>query len=404
MARHISIADYAYPLPDERIARNPLAERDRSKLLVYRNGNISETVFGNLSAQLPEQALLVFNNTKVIYARLLFQTEANAQIEIFLLEPAGSITVEEAMHQNGKGEWICLVGNYKKFNQLFLEKQITFQDYTGFIRVHKPQRQGDAFIVRLEWDSDKSFAELLLAAGNIPLPPYLKREPEENDRHRYQTVYAEHEGSVAAPTAGLHFTKSLIDKLKSDGHATAELILHVGAGTFRPVKAEKMEMHEMHAEEIHVTRKTLEQLRQHAGNIIAVGTTSLRTLESIFWFGLQLKLFPAVGLHEIHIKQWEGFDQKVPADFTFAEALALIINRLDREGKEYISGKTQIMIAPGYVIRSARGLITNFHQPGSTLLLLVAAFAGDDWRRIYEYALLHDFRFLSYGDGSLLLR
>lgn len=405
MARNISISDYTYVLPDEKIAKFPLAQRDLSKLLIYQNADIKESIFKNINQYLPQNSTLVFNNTKVVCARLIFEREnATKPIEIFVLEPATNIPMEAAMLQKGKATWVCLVGNNRKFNTDFIEKRFTFEGNELFIKAYKPVIKGDSFEVSFEWNEDITFAEVLNFAGIIPLPPYLKRVPDENDKSRYQTVYAHHEGSVAAPTAGLHFTNEILSELKQSGHSIAELVLHVGAGTFKPVKAETMENHEMHSEEIAISKATLVHLIHHVNNIIAVGTTSLRTLESLFWFGLKLKLFPNEKLTKLDVKQWDAYDLEVPEGFRYADALNEIVAMMDRNNLQTLTGKTQVMIAPGYTIRAIKGIITNFHQPDSTLLLLIATVIGENWRKVYEYALENNFRFLSYGDSSLLLR
>ncbi len=405
MARSIAIADYTYTLPEEKIAKFPLEQRDQSKLLVYKNQHISESQFFNIENHLPENTTLVFNNTKVICARLLFERpNATKPIEIFVLEPASNIPMEQAMLQKGKATWTCLVGNNKKFNTDFIEKTFEFENQQLYLKAYKPVVKGDAFEVTLEWNEDLSFAEILHFAGYIPLPPYLKRVPSESDKNRYQTVYAQHEGSVAAPTAGLHFTPEILTQLQSKGHHLQEVILHVGAGTFKPVKAETMQDHEMHYEQLQVSQATIQHLYEHAGNCIAVGTTSLRTLESLFWYGLKIHLFPEQNHEEILVEQWDAYDLNVPIDFDYQKAMATILNYMNEKEIDKIHGKTQLMIAPGYTIRSIRGIITNFHQPDSTLLLLVATVIGENWRKIYDYALANDFRFLSYGDSSLLLR
>ncbi|TAJ52672.1 MAG: S-adenosylmethionine:tRNA ribosyltransferase-isomerase [Chitinophagaceae bacterium] len=403
--KELSIIDFTYELPDERIARYPLAERDQSKLLIYRNGQISETIYAELAAHIPANSLLVFNNTKVVEARLLFEKPNGGRIEIFCLEPHeqyGDITT--AMLQKGKVWWKCLVGGAKKWKEGALISQIEKYDSSEItLTARKIEQYADAYLIELSWDdADMSFAELLHAAGVIPLPPYLNRAAEESDQERYQTIYAKHDGSVAAPTAGLHFTNSLFAKLTQKNIRHSFVTLHVGAGTFKPVKSATMQDHEMHAEFIDVSAAFIEQLLQEtAGPVIAVGTTSLRTLESLYWLGVKTKLDPLISAEALTITQWEPYEL-AQYNFSAAEALTALLDWLQQNQADRLITKTQIIIAPGYTFRIIKGLITNFHQPQSTLLLLVAAITGDNWKKIYQYALDHQFRFLSYGDGSLL--
>lgn len=403
--KELSIIDFTYELPDERIARYPLAERDQSKLLIYRNGQISETIYAELAVHIPANSLLVFNNTKVVEARLLFEKPNGGRIEIFCLEPHeqyGDITT--AMLQKGKVWWKCLVGGAKKWKEGALISQIEKYDSSEItLTARKIEQYADAYLIELSWDdADMSFAELLHVAGVIPLPPYLNRAAEESDQERYQTIYAKHDGSVAAPTAGLHFTNSLFAKLTQKNIRHSFVTLHVGAGTFKPVKSATMQDHEMHAEFIDVSAAFIEQLLQEtAGPVIAVGTTSLRTLESLYWLGVKTKLDPLISAEALTITQWEPYEL-AQYNFSAAEALTALLDWLQQNQADRLITKTQIIIAPGYTFRIIKGLITNFHQPQSTLLLLVAAITGDNWKKIYRYALDHQFRFLSYGDGSLL--
>jgi len=402
MARNIKLEDYTYDLPNSKIAKSPLPDRSDSKLLVYERGLITDGCFKNIISYLPEKCTLVFNNTKVIFARLLFENPGTSSkpIEIFILEPTNGLTIEQSMLLKESSTWICMVGNLRHFSTEFLKKTFQLNQTTFHLIAHKPSVCGDAYQVRFEWDADISFADILNLVGIVPLPPYLKRMPDVSDKIRYQTVYAQQEGSVAAPTAGLHFTEDIIGKLQDFGIATEFVALHVGAGTFRPVKSTTMEDHEMHSEEIIVNKTTLVRLVQNAFQLIAVGTTSLRTLESLFWVGLKLRL----GISDTQVYQWDSYDLQVPSDFNYISALREIIGFLDSTQQDSFRTKTQLLIAPGYKIQSVKGLITNFHQPNSTLLLLVAAFVGSDWRKIYEHALANDYRFLSYGDGSILMR
>ncbi len=403
MARHISIADYTYTLPDHRIAQFPLADRAASKLLQYRDGRITDHVFRDLPAILPSTATLVFNTTKVVSARLLFPIEGkNKPVEIFVLEPADNITIEQAMARQGTAVWKCLVGNNKVFTGAYIRQDFMFRGAPGYVQVEKPVASGDAYLVRFTWSAHLAFSELLDAIGQIPLPPYMKRAPQESDSARYQTVYAREQGSVAAPTAGLHFTEEVLAALTQKGIRTEQVALHVGAGTFRPVKAATMEGHDMHAEEISVTRQTIEHLLEDTAHIVAIGTTSLRTLESLFWIGLKWHLHDDSHIPEVY--QWDAYDIQVPTGFSYADALRMLLERMHAHALSVLTTKTQLLIAPGYSIRSAKGLITNFHQPNSTLLLLVSTFIGDDWKLVYEHALRNDYRFLSYGDSSLLWR
>lgn len=401
MARDIKIQDYSYHLPTDKIASKPLAERSESKLLVYKDGMIKDHSFNSISSLLPSNSTLVFNNTKVVCARILFENNppSNKSVEIFVLEPAKGISVETAMQQKNKSTWNCLIGNNRYFTSESLVKSIRINDISYELKARRLGKHLDGFEVEFEWNGDISFAEILNLAGIIPLPPYLKRIPDENDKTRYQTVYAKQEGSVAAPTAGLHFTEAILDDIKKNNISTEFVLLHVGAGTFKSVKSESMKDHAMHSEEIVVTKTTLRGLINNHENLIAVGTTSLRTLESLFWIGLKL----SKNIHEIELFQWDAYDLEIPKEFTYKDALQTIINYLETNNQESIRTKTQLLIAPGYKIRSVKGLVTNFHQPNSTLLLLVAALVGHDWKKIYDHALNNNYRFLSYGDSSLLL-
>lgn len=401
MAREIKIEDYSYNLPEEKIAKAPLKQRSESKLLVYNKGLITDSGFKDIVQYLPPECTLVFNNTKVISARILFNNPLgkNKPIEIFILEPVNGLSIETAMLQKGRSKWICLIGNNRDFETTRLDKSFNVDNTAFTLTVHKPTKLSDGFEVEFEWNGAITFAEILNLAGIIPLPPYLKRIPDADDKTRYQTVYAKQEGSVAAPTAGLHFTNEILSELKNNNIATENVVLHVGAGTFKPVKAESMKDHTMHSEEIIVSKTTLINLIKNAENLIAVGTTSLRTLESLFWIGLKL----SKGINEKQVNQWDAYDLVIPDGFTYKNALEAILNELEQAHLESIHSKTQLLIAPGYKIRSVKGLITNFHQPNSTLLLLVAALVGNDWKRIYDHALNNNYRFLSYGDSSLLL-
>ncbi|GAB2966099.1 S-adenosylmethionine:tRNA ribosyltransferase-isomerase [Hymenobacter coalescens] len=400
--RLLSIQDYTYELPAERIAPAPLPDRDASRLLVYRQGQISDQGFRGLPAQLPSDALLIFNNTKVVRARLYLHKPTGGQIELFCLEPvAPHRAIEPAMQQTGECTWRCLVGNGKRWKNGAV--QATFTTPGGQPAVLEAERvtaEEGSSLIRFRWQpAQLPFAQVLSGAGQLPLPPYLGRQATGDDDERYQTVYAAHDGAVAAPTAGLHFTDAVLAELAARGIQSAQLTLHVGAGTFQPVKADRMADHAMHAEPISATRQLLLQLLSHAPRpVIAVGTTSLRTLESLYWLGCQVV---RGGSLSGQVQQWEPYEEgeEVPA----RAALQALLTELERRGDDALQASTQLLIAPGYRFRVAQGLITNFHQPESTLLLLVAALIGPDWRRVYDHALSHNYRFLSYGDSSLLL-
>ena len=404
----LQIKDFTYHLPDERIARYPLAERDLSKLLIYQNGNISEDVYRNISVHLPKDTLLLFNNTRVIEARMLFEKASGSIIEIFCLEPADDLELTQAMVAKGKIRWNCLVGGAGKWKQSLLEKKLHTKNGELSLYAELIERNPNNFLIEFSWQDDEfSFAEILHYAGVLPLPPYLQRQTEKADYERYQTVYAKHEGSVAAPTAGLHFTDALLKELQQKGIAEEYVTLHVGAGTFRPVKSDTMLEHDMHREWIQVKQSTIEIiLNYQSKTIIPVGTTSLRTLETLYWMGVKAYANPSAAINELEIQQWDVYD--LPQQTVSVEtALQSLLSRMQKYEQDELICHTQILIAPGYTVRIADALITNFHQPNSTLLLLVAALVGNDpttigWQRIYDYALQHDFRFLSYGDGSLL--
>lgn len=400
--QQISIEDYNYSLPDERIAKFPLPKRDESKLLLYRDGKISESVFKHITDYLPEGSLMVFNNTRVIQARLLFQRATGAQIEVFCLDPAAPHDYELIFQQTEACNWICLIGNAKKWKEPVLSREITVAGQTVRLSAEKVQSYGETHQVRFSWDGGFSFAEVLDAAGELPIPPYLHRKTEESDLKTYQTVYSKIKGSVAAPTAGLHFTPEVLADLDAKGFGREELTLHVGAGTFKPVKSETIEGHEMHTEYISVRRSTIERVMQNFGKIIAVGTTSVRTLESLYYIGVTLATHPDATSEELVVRQWMPYED-ANNRLTPTEALQNILDYLDKHQLNTLITATQIIIAPGYEFKVVKGIVTNFHQPKSTLLLLISAFVKGDWKNIYDYALGHDFRFLSYGDSSLLL-
>lgn len=400
MERHIDINDFNYPLPDERIAKFPLAERSSSKLLIYDNGNISESHFRNVAEYLPEGTMLVFNNTRVVRARIVMHKASGARIEVFCLEPHNPADYERAFAIKGESEWSCIVGNLKKWKEGEIGIDFEYNGEPHTLRAEIVERGTREHIVRFRWSADCSFGQLLETLGRIPIPPYLNRESEDIDNTRYQTVYARFEGSVAAPTAGLHFTPELIAEMREQGFSFEEVTLHVGAGTFLPVKDENAAQHNMHTEHFVITRQTLQNILHNAGRIVAVGTTSVRTMESLAALAWRIKCTGTPNVEQV-VGQWELYD--IPAEFLCKDVAEVLLNYMTDNGLEQLKAATQIMITPlGYHFRIVNYIITNFHQPKSTLLLLVSAYVGDNWKRIYDYALANDFRFLSYGDSSLL--
>lgn len=394
--REISILDFSYQLPDDRIALHPLAERDASKLLLYKEGQITETVYQNIHEHLPQNSLLIFNNTKVIKARILFTKSTGALIEIFLLEPyqadyTSTLTAAKTC------KWKCFIGGVAKWKEGSLKKELP----AAALEAQLVEKITDAYVVEFSWTGNIAFAEIIDLAGNIPLPPYIKRKTDEEDSSRYQTIYAAYDGSVAAPTAGLHFSDTIFSELDKKNIKKDFVTLHVGAGTFKPVKAATMEAHEMHAEWIDVSISSIENIIAHLNNtIVAVGTTSLRTIESLYWLGVKAAANPFA--QQLHLSQWEVYDQLAAANIPVKEALVSLTEWLKRNNLQQLFTHTQILIAPGYQFKIAKALVTNFHQPQSTLLLLVSAAIGPAWKTVYNYALENNFRFLSYGDGSLL--
>ena len=403
--KHIRISEFNYPLPDERIAKFPLPVRDQSKLLLYRHGEVTEDIFTSLPDYLPANSLMIFNNTKVIQARLHFHKETGALIEVFCLEPIQPNDYALNFQQTEHAAWLCMIGNLKKWKEGALKREITVKGKPLTLTAERGACHGTSHWVDFRWHNPEiTFADILEVFGELPIPPYLNRETQESDKETYQTVYSKIKGSVAAPTAGLHFTPRVLDALREKGVALEELTLHVGAGTFKPVKSEEIEGHEMHTEYISVNRSTLEKLVAHEGKAIAVGTTSVRTLESLYHIGVTLLHNPNATEEDLHVKQWQPYETALETAATPAvDALQAIIAYLDRHHMETLHSSTQIIIAPGYEYRIVKAMVTNFHQPQSTLLLLVSAFLHGDWRKIYDYALAHDFRFLSYGDSSLLI-
>lgn len=414
----IKISDYNYPLPDERIAKYQLPQRDHSKLLVYRHGDVNDDVFYNLPSYLPEGALMVFNNTRVIQARMHFRKEnasgehVGALIEIFLLEPARPADYEQMFQTCGCCSWQCLIGNKKKWKEGELTRTIIVNQEEVTVTASHLGELGTSQLVEFNWANNEKksrtipFSDIIDAMGELPIPPYLNRDTEESDKATYQTVYSKIKGSVAAPTAGLHFTQEVLNALDLRGIDREEVTLHVGAGTFRPVKSEEIADHEMHTEYIAVHRSTLEKLLAHDCRAIAVGTTSVRTLESLYYMGLKTLRDPEITEDQLHVSQWEPYSETSSLknkEIENKEALQALLDWMDRRGLKALHSSTQIIIVPGYDYKIVRMLVTNFHQPQSTLLLLVSAFVNGDWHHIYEYALTHDFRFLSYGDSSLLI-
>jgi S-adenosylmethionine:tRNA ribosyltransferase-isomerase len=397
---NIRISEYDYDLPDSRIARYPLAQRDLSKLLIYRDGNISENIFSSLPQYLQGNDLLVVNNTRVIHSRLIFRKLTGALIEIFCLEPHEPSDYQLALQAKHACQWKCIAGNLKKWKQDSLIKEI--ESPLGIIKLEasKKTQLDNHLIIEFTWDKGLTFAELLELTGETPIPPYLNRESEAIDKERYQTVYSLGEGSVAAPTAGLHFTDNVFEQLKAKNITTANVTLHVGAGTFKPVQTEYVREHEMHSEFFTVSKTTLENLMKN-DRIVAVGTTSLRTLESLYWLSNKLKGNPR-DTEIPELGQWDAY--AIDSKLTYGQAMETLLEYMQRNGLESFSARTSMMILPGYQIKSAKALVTNFHQPKSTLLLLVSAFIGSDWKKVYAFALENNFRFLSYGDSSLLFR
>lgn len=400
--KHIKISEFNYPLPDERIAKFPLSERDQSKLLVYRRGEVSEDRFTSLPNYLEAGEMMVFNNTKVIQARLHFRKETGALIEVFCLEPIAPNDYVLSFQQTHQCAWLCMIGNLKKWKEGTLKRTIQVKGKDVTLCATRGECRGTSHWVDFSWDDDSlTFADVLEAVGELPIPPYLNRETQESDKRTYQTVYSKIKGSVAAPTAGLHFTEKVLKALDDKGIDREELTLHVGAGTFKPVKSEEIEGHEMHTEYISVNKRTIQKLIAHGGQTIAVGTTSVRTLESLYYIGILLSQNPDANQEELHIKQWMPYENTLM--LSAVESLQHILDYMDRHSLDALHTSTQIIIAPGYEYKIVKKIVTNFHQPQSTLLLLVSAFVKGDWRKIYDYALAHDFRFLSYGDSSLLI-
>jgi S-adenosylmethionine:tRNA ribosyltransferase-isomerase len=399
--KNINIADYDYELPENRIAQYPVRDRDASKLLLFDGKNISSDIFRNLDRYIPDDSLLVFNNTRVIRARLLFQKKSGAGIEILCLEPLSPSSYEMSFASGSPVEWKCIIGNLKKWKSGVLSLKFHLDGKVHELSAERICAEGEAWRIRFTWnDRNLSFSEVIEASGHTPLPPYITREDEKEDSDRYQTIYSAVKGSVAAPTAGLHFTENVLKKLAEKGVKLTDITLHVGAGTFQPVRAVDMSEHEMHCEHFFVTKDTIDELIENHGRIIAVGTTSVRTLESLYWLGVKAKNYSTGDIDNMTIDQWEPYD-KDPG-ITVKTSLSALRSLMVKKNLTVINASTRIIIVHGYKFRMIRGIITNFHQPRSTLLLLISAWTGKNWQKIYKYALENGFRFLSYGDSSLL--
>ena len=395
----IRVNDYRYDLPDEKIAKYPLQKRSESKLLVYKNSEISEDIFQNIPTHIPTNSLLIFNNTKVIQARILFQKQTGARIEIFCLEPVNPAEYNLAFQANNKVIWKCIVGNLRKWKKESLYKSLSVGNKKVELEAKLINKYKNSQEIEFNWNiREYTFSDIIQFFGTTPIPPYLNRNSEDIDKERYQTVYSKIQGSVAAPTAGLHFTDNILDSLISYGLKTEEITLHVGAGTFKPVQTDTIDKHEMHTEYFSVNRRTLQNIIDHDGKVIAVGTTSMRSIESLYWLGCKI----ASNNFNFHIKQWDPYE--IDSKLTVKESFTKILEYLNKNNLHELHAKTQMIIIPGYQFKLVNGLITNYHMPKSTLLILVAAFIGDDWKKVYDYALNNNFRFLSYGDSSLLMK
>jgi S-adenosylmethionine:tRNA ribosyltransferase-isomerase len=400
--RNININDYDYDLPDDRIAQYPVNQRDKSQLLVYKNGKITKDIFSNIDEYIPPESLLVFNNSRVIRARILFQKQTGTAIEILCLEPLSPFDYTISFSSKEPVEWNCLVGNLKKWKKGILKTIFKYNGIEYNLYAERLNPEGEAWRIRFSWNcKEAGFGEVIEAAGHIPLPPYIGRTDEEEDSERYQTVYSTIKGSVAAPTAGLHFTGDVLDKIKSGGIKSAELTLHVGAGTFQPVKSNNVYSHKMHSEHFSIDLKTIDLLLGNKGKVIPVGTTSVRTLESLYWLGVKITQNSSSSPGHLTLGQWEPYE--LTTNITAEESLMTLLNFMKERNLSSLQASTSIMIVPGYEFRLTSGMITNFHQPRSTLLLLISAWTGNRWKEIYAFALENSFRFLSYGDSSLLL-
>jgi S-adenosylmethionine:tRNA ribosyltransferase-isomerase len=398
--RTIHLDNYNYSLAEQKIAKYPLPQRDESKLLIYRNNNIQDDIFKNISSYLDKNALLVFNNTKVIHARIPFEKKTGAKIEIFCLEPCSPANYTDALNTYKECKWKCFIGNAKKWKDKTLSKKIVVNGKTATLTAEKTEKDGQAYVIKFRWEQAIPFFEILSENGDIPIPPYLKRKSEELDKKRYQTIYSDIEGSVAAPTAGLHFTEDVFKHLINKNINKEEITLHVGAGTFSPVKTDEITEHVMHTERYFVKEENLKNIKQFTGKIVAVGTTTLRCLESLYWTGVKIMQQPDRTPTPITLGQWEY--NELPQDIPVLKALENIQHYMKKNNINILEASTSMMIIPGYRFRIPAALITNFHQPKSTLLMLIAAFVGDEWKKIYAHAIANNYRFLSYGDSNLL--
>lgn len=399
--KNIKTSDFTYVLADDKIAKYPLAERDKSKLLVWKNDAIEENSFKNCVEYLPENSQLIFNNTRVIHARLFFRKETGAKIEIFCLEPIEPADYQVSFQEEKRVVWKCMVGNSKKWKTGVLKREVEVGGEKIIIQAEKKEQSKNTFYIKFSWDKPLSFAEIIEHTGTLPIPPYLNRETEKADEETYQTVYAKIDGSVAAPTAGLHFTNNVFSQLSAKNISTKEITLHVGAGTFQPVKSETISGHNMHHESVIIHKNIIESFIEKPDNIIAVGTTSVRSLESLYWIGLQLEN-NSLNPNKPEVLQWEPYENK--AKISTKKALRNIVEYLETNNLNEIQFSTQIIILPGYNFKIISGMFTNFHQPQSTLLLLIGAFLGNNWKKVYDFALANNFRFLSYGDSNLYLK
>jgi len=398
--RTIHLDNYNYSLAEQKIAKYPLPQRDESKLLIYRNNNIQDDIFKNISSYLDKSSLLVFNNTKVIHARIPFEKKTGAKIEIFCLEPCSPANYTDALNTYKECKWKCFIGNAKKWKDKILSKKIVVNGKTATLTAEKTEKDGQAYVIKFRWEQAIPFFEILSENGDIPIPPYLKRKSEELDKKRYQTIYSDIEGSVAAPTAGLHFTEDVFKHLINKNINKEEITLHVGAGTFSPVKTDEITEHVMHTERYFVKEENLKNIKQFTGKIVAVGTTTLRCLESLYWTGVKIMQQPDRTPTPITLGQWEY--NELPQDIPVLKALENIQHYMKKNNINILEASTSMMIIPGYRFRIPAALITNFHQPKSTLLMLIAAFVGDEWKKIYAHAIANNYRFLSYGDSNLL--
>jgi S-adenosylmethionine:tRNA ribosyltransferase-isomerase len=401
--REIDLKDYDYDLPADRIAQYPVNERDSSQLLIYKKDKILKDIFRNIDGYLTSGSLLIFNNTRVIRARILFRKRTGAAIEVFCIEPLSPSEYESSFGSRGPVEWKCIIGNLKKWKTGEITTTFILSGRQYELRAEKIEAFSEAWRIRFSWNCPEiSFGEVIEATGHIPLPPYINREDEDDDAIRYQTIYSRIKGSVAAPTAGLHFTDRVFEKLDRKGIKSAEVTLHVGAGTFQPVKSENISEHDMHCEHFFVTKENINLIIKNIGIIIPVGTTSVRTLESLYWLGIKLIMNPQENSLDLTLGQWEPYS--IETEISPKESLVALRSFMDEHDLSFLHASTSIIIVPGYKFRMINGMITNFHQPRSTLLLLISAWLGINWKEIYKFALDNSFRFLSYGDSCLFIK